>query len=370
MKSLHAVRRLLPVATLLGSLLASPRTLAQLAVLETDDLRLVYLDPTEAYLAPWAARCYENSMRFQRKLFDYQPWEKPTVFLMDTADDGNGFATAIPKNFLGVQIAPQSLAYETYPSNERMNTLMNHELVHIAAQDRAAPRDLAWRRFFGGKVLETAEHPESIFYDYLTVPRRAAPRWYQEGIAVFIETWMAGGIGRAQGSYDEMVFRAMVRDDSLFYDPLGLASEGTKVDFQLEANSYLYGTRFMSYLAWRYSPESLIRWVARSDGSKAYYSSQFKQVFGAPLGDVWKDWVAFEHEFQKENLAAIRQHPVTPYRDLSARALGSVSREFLDPAKQELYAAFNYPGVVAHIGAISLEDGSVRRLHDVKDPLM
>ena len=60
-----------------------------------------------------------------------------------------------------------------------------------------------------------------------------------EGIAVFVDTWMAGGLGRAQSGYDEMVFRSMVKDDAPFYDPLGLVSEGTKVDFQLETNSSL-----------------------------------------------------------------------------------------------------------------------------------
>ena len=46
-----------------------------------------------------------------------------------------------------------------------------------------------------------------------------------------------------------MVFRAKVRDDAPFYDPLGLVSKGTEVDFNVGANAYLYGTRFMSYLA-------------------------------------------------------------------------------------------------------------------------
>ena len=46
-----------------------------------------------------------------------------------------------------------------------------------------------------------------------------------------------------------MVFRSMVKDDTHFYEPLGLVSEGIKVDFQAGMNSYLYGTRFMSY--WR-----------------------------------------------------------------------------------------------------------------------
>ena len=38
-----------------------------------------------------------------------------------------------------------------------------------------------------------------MLWFYLTTPREAAPRWYHEGLAVFLETWMGGGIGRAQG---------------------------------------------------------------------------------------------------------------------------------------------------------------------------
>jgi hypothetical protein len=73
-----------------------------------------------------------------------------------------------------------------------------------------------------------SENPESILWFYLTVPREAAPRWYHEGLAVFLETWMAGGIGRAQGAWDEMVFRSMVRDGTRFQDPLSLVAEGSR----------------------------------------------------------------------------------------------------------------------------------------------
>ena len=70
---------------------------------------------------------------------------------------------------------------------------------------------------------------------------------------------MAGGLGRAQGAYDEMVFRAMVRDDAHFYSPLGLEwPKASSVDFQVGVNAYLYGTRFMSYLA--LTPTRRRRW--------------------------------------------------------------------------------------------------------------
>jgi hypothetical protein len=216
--------------------------------------------------------------------------------------------------------------------------------------------------------MPVAEQPESVLYFYLTSPRVAVPRWFLEGAAVFADTWENGGIGRAQGGYDEMVWRAMVRDGARFYDPLGLAAEGSKNTFQVEANSYLYGTRFMTWLAYRYSPAQLIEWVGRRPGSKGYYAAQFRHVFGLSLERAWRDWIAWEREFQAANLAGIRKYPVTPYRDVSDHALGSVSRAWLDESSETLYAGFNAPGAVAHIGSITLKTGARKHLADIKGP--
>ena len=217
---------------------------------------------------------------------------------------------------------------------------MNHELVHISNTDQAAPADRRARRFFAGKVLATPEHPETIFYQYLTAPRKTSPRWYLEGMAVFLETWMAGGLGRAQSAYDEMVFRAMVRDNAHFYDPLGLVAEGVQVDFQVGANAYLYGTRFITYLAYEYSPEKVVEWAQRDKGSRRSYRREFERVFGKPLDDAWQDWIEFEHAFQEDNLARLRQFDVTPHETLVPEALGSVSRAYYDAANDAIIAGF------------------------------
>ena len=89
---------------------------------------------------------------------------------------------------MAVQISPLNFAFETIAANERMTTLMDHELVHVVTMDQPAGRDRAFRRVFGGKVMPIAPHPESLLYWYLTAPRAAAPRWYHEGIAVFVDT--------------------------------------------------------------------------------------------------------------------------------------------------------------------------------------
>jgi hypothetical protein len=341
-----------------------------LRVIETDDLRLVYHGPTYQFLAPYTARCFTNSLALERKLFAYEPWEKITVMPNDFSDYGNAGVWTSPRNSMTIQYAPTNFVYESGPSNERINFLMSHELVHVVTADQAAGAEPFLRRTFLGKVRESSEHPETYLYGYLTLPRRAAPRWFREGIAVFLETWMAGGLGRAQGPWDEMVFRTMVRDGTPFYDPLGLESEGTRTDFQVGVNSYLYGTRFLTYLSLVHSPEHVLRWAGRAPGSRAYFAAQFKDVFGTSLSRGWDEWLAFERDFQRANLDSVRRYPLTPYRDLSAEALGSVSRTVVDSAGRTLYAAVQHPGTVAYIAAIPLDGGPVRQVAEVKGPAL
>jgi hypothetical protein len=341
----------------------------ELAQIQTKDMRLLYQDPQQTYLTPYVARCILNSLEFQKRILRWAPKEEVTVVLTDTADWSNGRAMASPRNIVVAELSPSNHVFETLPSNERFHSLADHEQVHVATMDAANDTDLKWRRFFGGKPREIDEHPETILYNYLATPRNSAPRWFNEGSAVFFETWLAGGVGRAQGGYDEMVFRAMVRDDAHFYSPVGIVAAGAAADFQTMSNAYLYGTRFMSYLGLVYSPEKVADWLARDKESDRYYATQFERVFGKPMGEAWNDWIAWEHGFQAANLAAVRKYPPTTGQRITTMPLGSVSRSFIDTKNNELLGAFMYPGKVAHVGAVSLSDGSLRRYVDVKGPL-
>jgi hypothetical protein len=344
--------------------------LIDLSVLETEHLRLLYFDPSETYLTPYVGRSFENALAFQQRIFGWEPWDQVTLLLKDFGDYGNAAARSSPNNALLIDIAPLSLAYETFSPGERFFTLTNHEVTHVALMDVWNERDAFWRRVLGGKPMPVQEHPESILYNYLATPRVNVPRWFLEGSAVFMETWMAGGFGRAQGAYDEMVFRSMVRDDAHFYSPVGLESEGIFVDFQVGVNDYLYGTRFFSYLAMRYSPEQVVQWLRRDEGSAAYYQTQFRRVFDLPLNQAWRDWIEWERGFQTTNLAALRTYPITEADALSPRALGSVSRTFIDPRTGNLVGAFRYPGVIGHVGVLTPGSGDIRHLTDIKGAML
>jgi hypothetical protein len=362
--------RALLLAPGLGSALVAAEGLGLLQV-ETDDLRLLHFDPQQTYLVPHTGRSFHNSMEFQRWIFQWKPWDaRTTVLLQDFTDSGNASATAAPVNLVTLDVAPPAHAFETLPGSERIYSAMNHELVHVAQGDAWNSTDARWRRLFAGKVTASTGHPESLLYAYLSAPRTVTPRWFNEGAAVFLETWMSGGVGRAQGAWDEMVFRAMVRDDAHFYSNLGIVAEGTRVDFLAGANAYLYGTRFISWLALTWSPQHVIDWIRRSEDSERYYARQFRKVFGVELEAAWDQWIAFEHEFQRANLEQVRRFPLTRTRPLAASGLGSVSRAFVDAGGNALVGGFRYPGVVAHVGSLSLSDGMLERHVDIKGPLL
>ena len=340
---------------------AEPRLYSQ----ETKHFRIVYYSPQHEYLAPLLIRSLENAEQFYKEKYGYEPNGKITILIQDFEDSGYGGAGTVPTDLIQIGIEPFHLVFETLPSAERMGLMSKHELMHIVMGDEPGPRDEMFRRIFFGKIMPNTDDPVSIPFSFLGNPRVYSPRWFHEGAAVFMETWLGGGLGRALGGYDEMVFRAMVRDDRYMYDVVGLESEGTSADFQVGANSYLYGTRFMNYLASQYGPEKLTSWIVRTHSSHAYFESQFREVYGTSLRDEWHKWIAFEREWQETNLKLIRQYPVTPTNSVSSKVLGSVSRSYYDAKANVIYVGVRYNGPLPYIAAIHLDSGRVEHLTDV-----
>ena len=178
-------------AVLLGGFSSISQAQIKFYSLETDRMRVVYYDQNHRYVIPHVARCFENSLNYYYDFFGYVPTEEVTILFQDFDDYGYAGTSTIPNNYITLGLEPFEYCYETCPTNERFNWVISHEMLHVVASEKGAGADLFWRRFFGGKVAPDAQNPESIFYSYLSNPRRYAPRWYHEGIAVFMETWMA-----------------------------------------------------------------------------------------------------------------------------------------------------------------------------------
>ena len=331
----------------------------------TDEARLVFFDKNLSRYIPHMVRMFVNGKTLHEQVWTtdslYVP-EPPMLLLTDWEDDGNGGASPLPRSFIQIGMAPLSMSYYINPASERYRQLFQHEYTHIVMTDKYNRRDLGWRKFFGTKVSTDNEHPISALWSYMTVPRWYTPRWYHEGIACFMETWMGGGVGRALGGYDEMYFRSIIDGGDKLFSVVGLETEGSTMDFQVGANAYLYGTRFVNYLTAEYGYDKLIKFYNRTADSRTFFGSQFKEVYGLPLRKAWDNWKEEEKKHQEENLATVREYPLTATKPVTREALGSVSPLQYDLETGKAYAAMIAPGSLAHIVEIDLASGKQRNV--------
>ncbi len=219
---------------------------------ESQHFKIIYRT-SHSYLVSHILNSAENSIKKLMEIFDYKPSEKIIINTYDVYDYGFAAAAAAPINFIRLEIEPLEPGYEAILFNERFQWLLNHELVHIVVNDNPSKVEKIFRSIFG-KVSPEQMQPLTVFFSLLTNYDRYTPRWHQEAIAVFIETWLSGGYGRSLGNFDEMYFRAMVNEGKEFPTDIELETIFSHNSFLLDNIFYLYGTRFVTYLScqlWR-----------------------------------------------------------------------------------------------------------------------
>lgn len=331
---------------------------------ESTHFKLIYKD-SYSYLAPHILFSAENALTPLMKIFSYSPSHKIVIIAYDFSDYGYGAATTLPRNEIQLEIEPFETGYENLLYNDEIQWTLSHELVHIVVNDKASGVEKFFRSAFG-KVEPEQINPLTILYSFLTNYNRYTPRWHQESIAVFWETWFNGGFGRILGSFDEMYFRALILERNYFPSPHDLENL-SETSFLLGTIYYLYGERFIAYLTLKYGPDKVISWF-NTETSDFYdsYTSKFKKTFKSEADKIWKEyfdnsldkeWQSFiieEKEFQEKNLEKIESAPVTPVKKVLAEKFGWVTEPFLNSHDGKIYFGYNMPGHLASIQSLDL----------------
>jgi len=99
------------ILVLTTGLLTASHAFAQLSSFNTENLRLLYFDPTETYLVPHVVQSFEGSLATQKRIFNYDPFENVSVLLTDFSDYGNAGASSVPRNSVIVDIAPIPMTF-------------------------------------------------------------------------------------------------------------------------------------------------------------------------------------------------------------------------------------------------------------------
>ncbi len=320
---------------------------------ESENFKIIYRD-SHSHLVNHILSSAENSLSQLKKIFNYQPDEKIFINTYDVSDYGFGATTTIPENYIRLEIEPLEPGYEMVPYSERFQWLISHELVHIVVNDMASDFEKSLRSVTG-KVNPDKVQPLTAFYSLLTNHNRYTPRWYQEAIAVFIETWFSGGYGRILGNFDEMYFRSLVNDNQNFPGLSEIENVTSHTSILLENILYLYGTRFIAYLTYKFGTQKLYDWFSIKPNE--FYpglESKFEKVYNIEFNRAWEDFIESEKEFQKTNIALIKKYPLTKFQYLSDKSFGWVTHTTYDSKNNSLIFGFHRKGELAEIQSFNL----------------
>lgn len=334
---------------------------------ESENFKIIYRSSND-YLSDHILESAERSFNLLSKLFNYSPKEKIVIATFDIHDYGFGAATTVPLNFIRLEIEPFEPGYENVPLNERYQWILNHELVHILVNDHSSSVERFFRTLFS-KVAPEQPQPLTILASLFTNSNRYTPRWHQESIAVFLETWLSGGYGRTLGNFDEMYFRSIAADDKNFGGYVEVESDLVQNNFLLETLYYLYGGRFATYLYIKFGYDKLFKWFI-TESSEFYpgYKSKFEDVFGESFDEEWHKFSEYEIAFQKENIKRIKSSGLTDSRRVGNENFGWVTQPYLDSKNSRILFGYHRPNSLATLGSINLHNGSQSELLSLPTP--
>ena len=335
--------------------------------------RLIYFDPL-GYLTPHAVRTFTNSLAWQRRIFGWKPSRADDVLLKDFSDYGNASPVVAPRNRLFFDIAPLSHAFETYPASERMFSLMNHELVHVATGDVAADEDRVVAPLLLRQGRAAAGAPGVAA---LQLSRRCRASTCRAGISKaapcsWKRGWPAASAARraATTRWCSARWCATTRTSTI---RSALESRGVA--------RRLPGRRERLPLRHALLHLARVRLLAGEGHRVAAARRRQRALLRRPVPARLRhaartrpgsDWIAWEHEFQRaQPRARCASYPITPHRRLAATAVGSISRMPSRRGDRQCSTARSaIPGVVAHVGALDPATATIRRLADIKGAML
>jgi hypothetical protein len=336
-------------------------------VRESEHFRVIYRE-YHSYMVNNILRSAEQAFDPISKLFNYTPTDKIIIATYDVSDYGYAATSTTPQNFIRFEIEPLEPGYEVVPYNERIQWLLSHEIVHIIVNDAQGGIESFFRKIFG-KVPPEKTQPITVLYSLLTNYSRFTPRWYQEAIAVFFETWLNSGYGRVLGSFDEMYFRTLVKKGKKFAMSMDLETDLSNNSIFLEEIFYLYGARFVTYLSIVYGYDKMLDWFRTKEG-EAYsgFEGKFRKIFGKDFSEAWKDFISYETDFQKKNINLIEQSEQTQLKKVSNENYGWVSKPLLDKKNNSVIYVYHRPGELTSLQSLGLKSGVSKKFTSVETP--
>ena len=242
------------------------------------------------------------------------------IVLSDHTDDANGYADAFPYNAIHLWVAAPEDLSPLGDYDDWQLELVTHEHTHVIHTDSAGGLPALVNRLTGKWWL----------------PNRAQPKWILEGLAVLEETEHTSG-GRLRSSLFDMYLRADVLENRLA--PLDQMSHFVRRWPQGNI-WYLYGSRFLRWIADVYG-ESSLRAVVADYGQQVMpwsINRSVRRATGRTYEELYRGWVAHLATKYDEQMRSVQALGIREGTRLTN--LGQVvgNPRFLPPAAKTTHA--------------------------------
>jgi hypothetical protein len=217
----------------------------------------------------------------------WKPESRTQIVVLDSLDFSNGYASPFPFNFIGIILSPPDEG-GLLQNREWLELVLTHEFTHIVHLDQARGPAGVLRQIFGRYLVLpvpfTALFPGGF-------PNLLEPNWMIEGLAVYSESDWNKQYGRLGQSHFEGMMRAESARGLRSLAEVNAEGRGFPLN-----RDYLYGSYFFLFLAERYGPDVIPKYVETYSGRWFPFRvhSTPRLVTGKAMDELWieyHDWL-------------------------------------------------------------------------------
>ena len=290
--------------------------------IETHHFSITYYEEIEHLARKLAPIAEEVHLKIS-SLFRHTPDIKTQVLLLDNTDQANEFTSVMPNPSITIYVSDMGSSLKPYAYEDWFRYVFTHEYVHVIHLDMVEGGPRIFKFLFG----------RSFF------PNQIEPMFIIEGMATYFEGQYAKG-GRGQ----DPRFDAMMRMDILENNMKSIDQAAVYTSRWPGGHlCYLYGEKFMAYLASLKGDESLVR-LAQEYGD-AFFSygidGAFRSIWGKPLWVLWREWEDNMRDFYEAQRKEIEKEPLTEPRIITDTGYYNLIPRFTPDSKYIVYVQVN-----------------------------
>ena len=210
---------------------------------------------------------------------------KIRILLHDSYDFANGSATFFPFNWIELHLFDPAPESDIGSCRDWLFLVLSHEMNHIFNMNAGSGFTYFMRKIFGANP---------VFF-----PMIYAPVWLMEGTSIYAESKLNPG-GRLDIPDFEIALGNILAAGQI---PEAAQIYGEPTFGPGPNVKYLYGAKFVEFLAGRYGEEK-VRKLVHSFGYHfvpLWMSTRFKRIFDKDLKTLWAEFVESIAGLQKDN---------------------------------------------------------------------